>query len=59
MSKFAGLRIASKGERSNDGAGKCTCRTSKVAVRATAAVETVQKTDNAVAVEPAGTEEAP
>jgi transketolase len=41
MSKFAGLRIASKGERSSDGAGECARRTSKVAVRATA-------TDNAV-----------
>jgi transketolase len=48
MSKFAGLRIASKGERSSDGAGECARRTSKVAVRATAAVETAQKTDNAV-----------
>jgi transketolase len=42
MSKFAGLRIASKGERSSDGAGECARRTSKVAVRATAAVETAQ-----------------
>jgi hypothetical protein len=59
MSKFVGLRIASKGECSSDGAGECARRTSKVAVRATAAVETAQKTDNAVAVEPAGTEELP
>lgn len=49
MTKFAGLRIASTGAVSagaRPNARKASSR--KVAVRATAAVETTQKTDNAV-----------
>jgi transketolase len=48
MGKFAGLRIASKGVSGQASPNVRKGRSNKLAVRATAAVETAQKTDNAV-----------